>query len=951
METQNFYPEVELQDSTPKTNKTRVIDIRSNNKIVACAGSGKTTELILAIKKLIEQEKINPDEILVSTFNVESANHLKVKAQEKLQQYDAEKLRIQNIDKFAFEEYEKYLSQSKKMNEFKLDLKEIVLYVLNYLKTVEGKKNVLDQYKYLFFDEFQDINQTQYDILRLFIKNGCDDKQNIYSFRNSSSDFLQKYLNQDIPDLQTSNLKGEDLLPIVQVFQNENEQIEEIVKEIKGLRKFYSWNQMAILSPQRKSFTKFQEFLEKTNSDAKNNTKNEQSNEEDMIIPYYLADRQFNKIFSNENIELPKQQKGIMLSTIHTSKGLEWKAVFIIGIEDKEFPVQFAKQADNQNEKLNECRRMMYVSCTRAKKYLHLSFVEDQRKPYICRFFSDIDTRYYKKRSQFNEKSIVQISEPIPTYKPQNQPLTYITESFNEKDYSAINNILQGIQIVYQDEGKQIVFDEDYIKQNNLQQDFINYLQLSLHEKLSTKDRIEHEQTKKMVAAINWYSKEQVVKNAFISLQKFLKNNHDMDQIKNHESIKEEYLKSLCRALYDRYKNKIETVFEEIQNMLKQNFKYCEIFHQTKQRQQDELGDQKQQYVESYLKFLDKNNITSNIKQDLYNISKLILISEGNKKSLYRDDQNLYEIEELDQNIQNFTNYVKYNFKDIILNYQIQNYENLDIIADDCIFKVIYNQNQKSISKQDIIYHLAYVHELKCKQKIITKIAFYNVISGKLFIFSLNEWNKEEQFYNFLKEKNVKLTEYKFPKKEQNTDQIQSLSLNEIKSSQNTLEKNDSQMQIESIAESQKQEQKCKEEDFETQTQILKSTNQNQIENINSSQTQQNFKNQDINEMEKLASCQGNAQKSQKTLEKNNTEQQNNRNQSQNNSGLADQISSQNKKRKQKMDDSYTEEYLTYLKNKKQKIDENQDNLVLFLIYIIAQCIIFFLFLEKKIRQ
>ncbi|KAL4459407.1 hypothetical protein ABPG74_018020 [Tetrahymena malaccensis] len=629
METQNFYPEVELQDSTPKTNKTRVIDIRSNNKIVACAGSGKTTELILAIKKLIEQEKINPDEILVSTFNVESANHLKVKAQEKLQQYDAEKLRIQNIDKFAFEEYEKYLSQSKKMNEFKLDLKEIVLYVLNYLKTVEGKKNVLDQYKYLFFDEFQDINQTQYDILRLFIKNGCDDKQNIYSFRNSSSDFLQKYLNQDIPDLQTSNLKGEDLLPIVQVFQNENEQIEEIVKEIKGLRKFYSWNQMAILSPQRKSFTKFQEFLEKTNSDAKNNTKNEQSNEEDMIIPYYLADRQFNKIFSNENIELPKQQKGIMLSTIHTSKGLEWKAVFIIGIEDKEFPVQFAKQADNQNEKLNECRRMMYVSCTRAKKYLHLSFVEDQRKP----------------------------------------------------------------------------------------------------------------------------------------------------------------------------------------------------------------------------------------------------------------------------------------------------------------------------------YHLAYVHELKCKQKIITKIAFYNVISGKLFIFSLNEWNKEEQFYNFLKEKNVKLTEYKFPKKEQNTDQIQSLSLNEIKSSQNTLEKNDSQMQIESIAESQKQEQKCKEEDFETQTQILKSTNQNQIENINSSQTQQNFKNQDINEMEKLASCQGNAQKSQKTLEKNNTEQQNNRNQSQNNSGLADQISSQNKKRKQKMDDSYTEEYLTYLKNKKQKIDENQDNLVLFLIYIIAQCIIFFLFLEKKIRQ
>lgn len=60
----------------------------------------------------------------------------------------------------------------------------------------------------------------------------------------------------------------------------------------------------------------------------------------------------------------------IILSSIHKSKGLEYDKVFIINLNENEFPM--IGDGDDYNKKLEEERRVMYVAMTRAKKDLFL---------------------------------------------------------------------------------------------------------------------------------------------------------------------------------------------------------------------------------------------------------------------------------------------------------------------------------------------------------------------------------------------------------------------------------------------------------------------------------------------------------------------------------------------------------------------------------------------------
>jgi DNA helicase-2/ATP-dependent DNA helicase PcrA len=64
----------------------------------------------------------------------------------------------------------------------------------------------------------------------------------------------------------------------------------------------------------------------------------------------------------------------LTLSTIHSAKGLEWKAVFIIGAVDGRFPSVYSF---NSEEELDEELRLMYVASTRAKTYLHITYPVD----------------------------------------------------------------------------------------------------------------------------------------------------------------------------------------------------------------------------------------------------------------------------------------------------------------------------------------------------------------------------------------------------------------------------------------------------------------------------------------------------------------------------------------------------------------------------------------------
>lgn len=74
-----------------------------------------------------------------------------------------------------------------------------------------------------------------------------------------------------------------------------------------------------------------------------------------------------NRYINNNN-------SNIILSSIHKSKGLEYDTVFIINLNENEFPM--IGDGDDYNKNLEEERRVMYVAMTRAKKDLFLLYIK-----------------------------------------------------------------------------------------------------------------------------------------------------------------------------------------------------------------------------------------------------------------------------------------------------------------------------------------------------------------------------------------------------------------------------------------------------------------------------------------------------------------------------------------------------------------------------------------------
>jgi len=70
----------------------------------------------------------------------------------------------------------------------------------------------------------------------------------------------------------------------------------------------------------------------------------------------------------------PPTVQGVTLASFHAAKGLEWDAVFLVGLADGTLPISHALAHGPDSEAVEEERRLLYVGITRARTHLELSW-------------------------------------------------------------------------------------------------------------------------------------------------------------------------------------------------------------------------------------------------------------------------------------------------------------------------------------------------------------------------------------------------------------------------------------------------------------------------------------------------------------------------------------------------------------------------------------------------
>lgn len=141
------------------------------------------------------------------------------------------------------------------------------------------------------------------------------------------------------------------------------------------------------------SISRFENIEELLNSIREFTTQN-QIDTGPLTLEHYLENV---ALLTDADNEKPEDADKVTIMTIHASKGLEFRVVFIVGMEEELFP---SKMSLTAIEDVEEERRLFYVALTRAKDKAFLSHVETRFKwgnITSCspsRFLNEIDEQY-----------------------------------------------------------------------------------------------------------------------------------------------------------------------------------------------------------------------------------------------------------------------------------------------------------------------------------------------------------------------------------------------------------------------------------------------------------------------------------------------------------------------------------------------------------------------------
>ena len=135
--------------------------------------------------------------------------------------------------------------------------------------------------------------------------------------------------------------------------------------------------------------------------------------DEPALLTDFLAEV---SLLTDQDTDKDSGDDRVTLMTVHAAKGLEFKVVFVVGLEEELFPSAFAMQSLRE---LEEERRLFYVAITRAGERCYISYARSRfRNGQVnmatpSRFIRDIDPAYLDQPSAPKQNSFRENKEGL----------------------------------------------------------------------------------------------------------------------------------------------------------------------------------------------------------------------------------------------------------------------------------------------------------------------------------------------------------------------------------------------------------------------------------------------------------------------------------------------------------------------------------------------------------
>jgi hypothetical protein len=357
-----------------------------DQRILASAGSGKTTTIAARIAWLLTQTHTNANQIVLLTFSRNAAREMLQRVRKLVGPVSLWAGTFHALANTILREMDGGNATSQM-----LFIDELPVRWMQWMRTTKGREWV-GRLRYVVVDEFQDINAIQWRLLETMRHTRChsiivgDDAQNIYTWRGSSAGFLLDFHKtvKNVVDYQL-RMNYRSTEAIVTVANRVMKGIptlpwkEHMIANSKGGQKpdvlFFwrmtdecAWIAKTIQEMRKGTFA----VLARNNVDL--------YRAEEIFLHHGLKTR----ILSQERAEVTDHgQEGIVdLATFHGSKGLEWDTTFLISLSDDQIPSR-----KTPYEIIGE-RRLFYVAVTRARKQMVLTYHGNERT--LSRFVREI---------------------------------------------------------------------------------------------------------------------------------------------------------------------------------------------------------------------------------------------------------------------------------------------------------------------------------------------------------------------------------------------------------------------------------------------------------------------------------------------------------------------------------------------------------------------------------